>query len=79
MLLFKNLKSNKFKNKLLYGKKFYQLSLEYIKNIERLSYNGLPQFKSISLDFSKEFFKFRKKLFGIKNHEHDFYKMTNTG
>ena len=73
----KNLKSSKNSNRLIYGKKFSNLAIEYLKNIERLSYRGIPQFKSISLDYNKKLsFKLRKKLFGIKNHEHNFYKMT---
>jgi len=73
----KNLKSSKNNNRLIYGKKFSNLVLEYLRNIERLTYKGIPQFKSISLDYNKKLsFKLKKKLFGIKNHEHNFYKMT---
>ncbi len=73
----KSLKSSKNENKLIYGKKFYNLTIDYLKNIEYLTYNGMPQFRSISLDYNKKIsFKLKKKFFGIKNHQHNFYKMT---
>ena len=69
------LRSSKNK-KLIYGKNFYKISLEYLKNIEKISYRGIPQFKSISLSFkNKNLFKIKKKFLGFKNHEHSFYRM----
>ncbi len=69
------LKSSKT-NKLIYGNSFYSLTLDYIKKIENVSYTGLPQFKSVSLaSLDKFLFKFKKKFFGYKNHNHSFYKM----
>jgi len=60
----------------IYGKNFYNLSLEYLKRIELLSYKGIPQFKRISLDFqSKNIYKIKKKIFKLKNHEHNLYLM----
>lgn len=70
-----NLKSSKT-NKLIYGKKFKQLTLKYLNKIESLSYRGIPQFQSVDLSYLNKFsFKFKKKFFGYKNHNHDFYTM----
>jgi len=72
----KSLKSSKNENRLIYGKKFYNFTLEYLRNIEYLTYNGMPQFRSISLNYNKKIsFKLKKKFLGIKNHQHNFYKM----
>ena len=70
-----NLKSSKT-NKLIYGKKFKQLTLKYLNKIESLSYRGIPQFQSVDLSYLNKFsFKFKKKFFGFKNHNHNFYTM----
>tara|TARA_B110000027_G_C16122379_1_gene304061 strand:+ start:1114 stop:2091 length:978 start_codon:yes stop_codon:yes gene_type:complete len=72
----KNLKSPKT-NKLIYGKKFYKLSVQYLSEIKKLSYKGIPQFKSISLKTTdKVIFYLKKKFLGYKNHEHGLYKMS---
>ncbi len=71
----KNLKSDKT-NKLIYGKNFYSLSAKYLNNISLLGYKGIPQFKSISLDYKKKIaFKFKKKFLGYKIFEHGNYEM----
>ena len=63
--------------KLIYGKKFYKESINYLNSIQIISYRGLPQFKSIGLDLKNEFIlKFKRKYFGKKNHEHNLYKMS---
>lgn len=63
-------------NKLIYGSRFNELTSNYLKRIEDISYKGIPQFQSISLNILKKLqFKVKKKLFGYKNHEHKFYKM----
>ena len=70
-----NLESNKT-NELIYGKNFYNLSKKYLKNICLLKYKGIPQFKSISLDYKKKIlFKFKKKFLRYKNFEHGNYEM----
>lgn len=71
----KKLKLNKT-NKLIYGENFYNLSTKYLSNISLLKYKGIPQFKSISLDYKKKIaFKIKKKFFGYKNFEHGNYEM----
>jgi len=69
------LKSTKNQKK-IYGNNFYNLSKKYLKTISLISYKGIPQFKSISLNYKKNFtFKFKKKFLGYKNHEHGNYEM----
>ena len=71
----KNLKSTKT-NKLIYGKNFLNLSLKYLQKISLIKYKGIPQFKSISLDYKKKLaFKLKKKFLGYKNFEHGNYEM----
>ena len=71
----KNIRSPKTK-KLIYGKNFLKISINYLKNIEYLSYRGIPQFKRISLDkFDQINFKLKKGLLNFKNHNHDLYEM----
>lgn len=70
-----SLKSSKT-NELIYGNSFYSLTLDYLKKVEDISYNGIPQFKSASLSpLNKFLFKSKKKFFGYQNHNHNFYKM----
>jgi len=70
-----NLRSSK-NNNLIYGKYFYKLSKNYLNNISQISYKGIPQFKSISLDYKKNLlFRLKKKFLGYKNHEHGNYEM----
>lgn len=67
--------SNK-NNKLIYGKKFHKLSSDYLNKIEKISYRALPQYKRISLNFkNKNLYKIKKKLFKLKNHEHEIFKV----
>lgn len=62
--------------RLIYGKNFYNLSLEYLKRIELLSYKGIPQFKRIALSPKKKFFfKIKKRFLRYNNHEHNIYKI----
>lgn len=71
----KNLKSNKT-NKLIYGRNFYNLSMKYLNNISLLKYKGIPQFKSISLDYKRKLmFKLKKRFLGYQNFQHGNYEM----
>ncbi len=70
-----NLRSNNNK-KLIYGENFFELSKKYLNNICLINYKGIPQFKSISLNFKENLsFKLKKKFLGYKNHEHGIYEM----
>ena len=63
-------------NKNIYGKNFYKKSINYLNKIEKISYQALPQYKRISLNFkSKNLYKIKKKLFKLKNHEHEIFKV----
>ena len=63
-------------SKLIYGKKFYQITKQYLKNITLVKYRGIPQFKRISLSkFDTINFKVKKKFFRLKNYDHKFYTM----
>ncbi len=67
---------SKKNNKVIYGKNFYKLSIDYLNKIEQISYRALPQYKRISLNFkNKNLYKIKKKLFKLKNHEHEIFKV----
>ena len=63
------------KNVKIYNKNVLSLTNKYIKNITTVDYNSFPQFIAIQTGFfKKNYFHFKKKLFGSKNNE-SFFKM----
>ena len=58
------------KNVKIYNKNVLSLTNKYIKNITTVDYNSFPQFIAIQTGFfKKNYFHFKKKLFGSKNNE----------
>ena len=72
-----NLKTDKLKkSKKVYGENFLDLSFNYIKEIKKIEYIGLPQYKRISLNQIEKFkSKINIKIFKKKYNEYKSFKM----
>ena len=71
-----NLSKLKTKKKIRYGKNFYDISNQYLNEIKKVSYKGLPQFKRISLNSTdKLIIKLKNKYFKKNPYEQNFYKI----
>lgn len=65
-----------YTNKKLYDKKFYELTINYIKEITALEYYAMPQFKYVSLSLIKKIqFFIEYKIFSKKVNNIKIFKM----